>query len=117
MGAISTQQCNEEDWYDGSITDNMLCAGYEEGQKDACQGDSGGPIVMRTYEDDGTLKDMHVGVVSWGKGCAKPKRPTVYARTSSAYGWIKKVVCDDCKLGAEFCDASPAPTQAPSSAP
>ena len=25
----------------------MLCAGYEEGYKDACQGDSGGPLACR----------------------------------------------------------------------
>ncbi|KAJ4138522.1 hypothetical protein NW768_002359 [Fusarium equiseti] len=63
-----------------SITDNMFCAGYTQGGRDACQGDSGGPIV----DSSKTV----VGVVSWGEGCAQPNFPGVYARVGSLRSWI-----------------------------
>lgn len=59
----------------------MVCAGYENGGFDSCQGDSGGPLVS-----DGVL----VGVVSWGKGCAEPGFPGVYAKVSAVREWIYK---------------------------
>ena len=34
--AITNEKCN--DGYGGDILDSMICAGFEEGGKDACQG-------------------------------------------------------------------------------
>lgn len=68
--------------YQGRITPEMLCAGQLEGGVDACQGDSGGPLV---YEDV-----LH-GVVSSGRGCARPSSPGIYARVSSATKWITEL--------------------------
>jgi len=83
--------CGEND--PSYITDNMLCAG--DLGFDACQGDSGGPLI-----DPATQKQ--VGIVSWGEGCGKPGFPGVYARVSSAYGWIQHTI-------AEWGDVVPAP--------
>jgi secreted trypsin-like serine protease len=63
------------------LAESMLCAGEEEGGRDACQGDSGGPLVAQ-----GKL----VGLVSWGSGCGRAGSPGVYTRVSDVMrtlGW------------------------------
>jgi trypsin len=62
------------------INNNMICAGYAAGGRDSCQGDSGGPLV----DSSNTL----ICVVSWGRNCAAPNFPGVYARTGNYISWI-----------------------------
>lgn len=59
---------------------NMLCAGFERGGMGTCQGDSGGPLTVPADRGQRRI----VGVVSWGDGCAKPDKPTVYTRVGEA---------------------------------
>lgn len=72
-----------------SLTDNMLCAGLPQGGKDSCQGDSGGPLVV--FENSSS-KWVQVGIVSFGKDCALPGFPGVYARVSRYTNWINGYV-------------------------
>nr|XP_057906538.1 trypsin-3 [Doryrhamphus excisus] len=80
---IDSNKCNTSDSFNGSITENMLCAGYSIGGKDACQGDSGGPLVC-----DGLL----YGLVSWGNGCADAQFPGVYTAVSKYRRWIDDTI-------------------------
>lgn len=69
-----------------TVTDQMICAGYEEGGRDACVGDTGGPLV----NGEGVL----VGIVSWGRGCAEPNAPGVYSRVASCSQWISETIAE-----------------------
>ncbi len=80
---VSTKRCEEA--YPGQILKSMLCAGFEKGGKDSCQGDSGGPLLSRSFSGELAL----TGVVSWGEGCARPKKFGVYADVISALSWIE----------------------------
>lgn len=78
---IRTQQCVEDSGV--ALTENMFCAGYIEGQQDSCKGDSGGPLVTK-YKQTVFL----LGIVSWGKGCARPGNYGIYTRVSNYLEWI-----------------------------
>uniref|UniRef100_A0A3Q2EES9 Peptidase S1 domain-containing protein n=1 Tax=Cyprinodon variegatus TaxID=28743 RepID=A0A3Q2EES9_CYPVA len=76
-------RCDYSDLGYISITDNMICAGFQEGGKGPCFGDSGGPLVSKQGD-----RWIQAGVVSFGVGCAKPFFPAVYARVSQYNEWI-----------------------------
>ncbi len=78
---VDQASCNES--YDGEITDQMLCAGFEQGGKDSCQGDSGGPLIINRND-----QYYQVGIVSFGEGCALAGYPGVYARVSQFVDWV-----------------------------
>lgn len=65
---------------DGSI---MICAGVPQGGIDTCQGDSGGPLFVNSSSGP-----LQVGVTSFGRGCARPQNPGVYAEVPSFTDWI-----------------------------
>ncbi|XP_075434344.1 serine protease 55-like [Ascaphus truei] len=81
---FSWNQCMDWLW---TLSENMLCAGFTEGGRDACQGDSGGPLACRDFTNNTWYQ---IGIVSWGKGCGKAKNPGVYAVVSNYVAWIRK---------------------------
>ncbi|CAK8684129.1 unnamed protein product [Clavelina lepadiformis] len=90
---IEHDECN--DWLKpyftayghAGLTSNMFCAGYKNGQKDACQGDSGGPLIFSRNN-----RQVLVGIVSWGYGCAQTDRPGVYTQVAGKVDWINEVI-------------------------
>lgn len=82
---LSRDLCIE--WLENlNVTEGMICAGYQDGGRDACQGDSGGPLLC-PYPNE---KDRWFvgGIVSWGVRCASPKLPGVYANVPKFIPWI-----------------------------
>jgi len=79
---IALERCQSFMQYE--LTPRMLCAGYEKGEKDACTGDSGGPLSLKKDNDQWE----QIGVVSWGEGCARAKRPGLYSRMTDLKSWV-----------------------------
>ena len=73
-----------------TIDNSMICAGYAEGGKDSCAGDSGGPMVC-----DEDNKFFLEGVVSWGRGCARPGFYGVYANVRHFKDWIESIMSNN----------------------
>uniref|UniRef100_A0A3Q2DWU4 Peptidase S1 domain-containing protein n=1 Tax=Cyprinodon variegatus TaxID=28743 RepID=A0A3Q2DWU4_CYPVA len=73
VSLLALDDCNE--YYKGRVHSSMFCAGKDEGGVDACQGDSGGPLSCF----NGTRHEL-AGLVSWGVGCGRAKKPGVYTK-------------------------------------
>ena len=59
------------------------------GGKDSCQGDSGGAIWWKNPKDN---VDYQVGIVSSGRGCARPHFPGIYTRMSAYGDWVNSMI-------------------------
>ncbi|XP_012587140.1 PREDICTED: uncharacterized protein LOC101621909 [Condylura cristata] len=91
---IDTSSCNrlyskdaEPGLLPKTVREDMLCAGFAEGQRDACKGDSGGPLVCLVGQSW-----LQAGVISWGEGCARRNRPGVYIQVAAHRRWIHRVI-------------------------
>lgn len=85
---MSNEKC--EKWHhekgiEITISPEMMCAGYEEGKKDACVGDSGGPLIVNVQG-----RWTVAGLVSAGFGCAQSKQPGIYHRVTNTVDWLRE---------------------------
>ncbi|XP_072369234.1 enteropeptidase isoform X1 [Scyliorhinus torazame] len=86
---VSNQKCQKQ-LPQYNITENMMCAGYEEGGVDTCQGDSGGPLSCKQGNEW-----FLAGVTSFGHGCGLPHSAGAYARVTEFVDWIQEILLYD----------------------
>ncbi|MBM7774712.1 trypsin [Actinokineospora baliensis] len=84
---VSLRTCRDS-YGQEAVTTRMLCAGLPQGGKDSCQGDSGGPLTDKPFGSESRL----VGLVSWGRGCARPGYYGVYTNVAqeALRRWIRE---------------------------
>ncbi|XP_056224266.1 ovochymase-1 [Seriola aureovittata] len=88
---LPSEVCNQ--YYLGRIRSSMFCAGKDEGGVDACQGDSGGPLSCFT----GSRYEL-AGVVSWGVGCGRARKPGVYTDIQQHAQWMSDIMNDQNRM-------------------
>ncbi|KAI5742175.1 hypothetical protein M8J77_004050 [Diaphorina citri] len=86
LSVVSNQVCQA--WYQSegkkiNVKESQMCAGHEQGGKDACWADSGGPLMLL-----GAESTQVIGLVSTGIGCARPRLPGLYTRLTRYIRWI-----------------------------
>ena len=113
--ACKSKHTNEKDYE--SISDEMICAGYDHGGVDSCNGDSGGPLMCTRPDNSGNnfikfhkkLKTKIIkldkiwneltvylpGIISWGYECAQSDTPGVYTKNAHFLDWIHQTIHDN----------------------
>uniref|UniRef100_A0A3B4WWE7 Complement factor I-like n=1 Tax=Seriola lalandi dorsalis TaxID=1841481 RepID=A0A3B4WWE7_SERLL len=74
-------------FYNDSFKPGMICAGDLDGSVDACEGDDGGPLVC----EDAVGVSYLWGIISWGRGCGRPRSPGVYTQVAHYFEWIRLI--------------------------
>lgn len=69
------------------VSDKVICAGADFGNRSPCYGDSGGPL----FSEDQDGKPTQVGIVSWGISCRTRDVQGVFTDVSKYTGWIREV--------------------------
>jgi trypsin len=106
LPVVSNAVCSAA--YGGTrINENNLCAGFKAGGRDSCSGDSGGPLFDAE-------RNVLIGTVSWGTGCARPNKYGVYTRVSKYLHWMDSTIKSlGSKEGLKLKEEPPAPENKP----
>ena len=83
VSVVTLGECNKEFAYNFTITDRNICAGYEEGGRDACYKDSGGSMACKQH---GTWYSE--GIVSSGFECARRGAYGIYTNVDALKEWV-----------------------------
>ena len=86
VSKISLDLCKNA--YKGLVNKKICAGNWKYGGRDSCQGDSGGPLWFENANGGKYL----VGIVSSGRGCARPYYPGLYTRVSLYIDWIENVM-------------------------
>lgn len=86
---LMNKELGKDSWWKYTITEDVICAGYLKGGKDACQGDSGGPLLRKGKNSS---DDMVFGITSFGEGCARKNVPGGYTTIKTYLPWIEKTL-------------------------
>jgi trypsin len=110
LPVVSNAVCSAA--YGGArINENNLCAGFKAGGRDSCSGDSGGPLFD-------AVRNVLIGTVSWGTGCARPNAYGVYMRVSEYLHWMDSTIKSlGSKEGLKLKEEPPAPENKPTPTP
>ncbi len=85
--------CNGVNAYNGGISSDMVCAGYQTGQQPAgaASGDSGGPLFVRIRNGW-----TQTGIVSWGERLwTTDVFPGVYQKVANHRNWIEDTIANN----------------------
>lgn len=88
LAPVSLEDCAQTYKNKVQIWYKQICAGGKSG-KDSCQGDSGGPLQAPSVFEDGNLKYVQYGLVSFGpQNCGTEGAPGVYTNVVYYMDWI-----------------------------
>lgn len=82
---LDTRMCNNSRFWNGVLTDSMLCLKAGAKGQAPCKGDSGGPLVCGKGKVDGILSFS-------SKNCTDIFKPTVATAVAPYSSWIRKVI-------------------------
>lgn len=88
---VNQQKCEKayEESIFRKITPRMLCAGFDEGEKDTCHENfTKFRFFFRRFRSTRYQSLTQIGIVSWSEGCAMPNYPSVFFRISEVRDWI-----------------------------
>ncbi|WP_373414839.1 serine protease [Ensifer aridi] len=84
---IDRQLCNSPTYYAGAVSQDMFCAVAVQEGIDTCLGFGGAGLISWVDGYQALL-----GIVSWGEGCGRLNKPTVYTDVAYFREWIQDVI-------------------------